>query len=248
MAVDYIHRLVLTGKSADVRQFAADMRRTMRHGPVGRVKAWREYVPLCFDAMWERCPSLRRVHDVPPFNPYELAVWPLEHLRDGRDRKRYRFHTRSMDVFPVFRIVSRYYPRLAFVIATLCLDGGEFEGFFFHEGRMRRWTMSDSRQDVYWGRAAKKIGWTGEIRYDNDELQFLAEDGMWEETLRHWDRAVDAVTLRAGGRTRTRPGKRPDTRVSWWNRPQRRPLWPDRSQVLIEAAEYDPALRETLGL
>lgn len=48
--------------------------------------------------MYALCPALVRVEQSIPCDPYDLQVWPIRALADGRSELRYQLHTRNIEM------------------------------------------------------------------------------------------------------------------------------------------------------
>lgn len=142
MAVDYIHRLVVSGPALDVRAFRRAVSRTVDREAVGSIEAWREHVPLSFAAMYSLCPGLTRVEPNVPCDPYDLSIWPLRSLPHGCAEVRYQLHTRNLEMGEFIVALSRRFANLALVLVTFCLDGNSIDTYLFTNGRKRKATPS----------------------------------------------------------------------------------------------------------
>lgn len=87
MAVDYYHRLLVSGKPAGVRAFRdaiyREYPRTIagesRRVPTSSPATWTEIVPFSFAGLYELAPAARRVEAQIPFDPYDLSAWASAH-------------------------------------------------------------------------------------------------------------------------------------------------------------------------
>lgn len=263
MAVDYYHRLVVSGPPTEVRAFRRAVGRTVAREGVGPRQAWREHVPLSFAALYALCPELTRVAPEPPFDPYDLSRWPTRSHPDGRAELRYQLHTRNLELRDLMVPLSRRVRGLVFVLVTFCLDDASIESYLITQGRVRRYTLPERRHDWHWAQAGRRFRLTGDALYEHEDARTFAEDGMLDEALDHWTQRIGAAwQKRLGARARTRPaaaGRGPAGRPSraaapqggprrkWWNRPPVRDLqfeqlvFMTRSRGEVEAGVRRPA-------
>jgi hypothetical protein len=89
MAVDYFHRLLVTGRSHDVRTFRRAMYREYPRTIGG--ETWTEIVPFSFAGLYELAPAARRIEAEIPYDPYELSAWPVRKIDRQRAEVRYQF-------------------------------------------------------------------------------------------------------------------------------------------------------------
>ena len=75
MAVDYIHRLLVSGKPAGVRAFRDAIYRSYPRTITG--ETWTEIAPFSFAGLYELAPAARRVEREIPDDPYDLSAWPV---------------------------------------------------------------------------------------------------------------------------------------------------------------------------
>jgi hypothetical protein len=175
MAVDFLHRLIVTGPEKSVKVFARQMRRKVWHRPIGQVKAWREHIALSFEAMYKQCAALQRVYPVAPSDPYEMRAWRATRLGGAKVRIRYQFQTRNMEVMELFRLLSRCYPSVVFVLVTYCLDVSEITSYFLYRGHKSRFELSVDRRRAHWSRAVAESGIEDEAAYDDEDARSSAE-------------------------------------------------------------------------
>ena len=93
MAVDYFHRLLVSGKPADVSAFRDGIYREYPRTIAG--KTWTEIVPFSFAGLYELAPAARRVEPEIPDDPYDLSAWPVRTVEGERAEIRYQMHTRN---------------------------------------------------------------------------------------------------------------------------------------------------------
>lgn len=236
MAVDYFHRLLITGAAAPIRKLVRGLHREYPRR-VGR-ESWTEIVPFSFAALYELAPRAVRIEPEVPFDAFEMSAWPVRRLPRGKAEARYQFQTRSLELAPFIRALARVHTSLEFTVATLCLDDSSVESWFFSKGRTRKRTVPERRRDAWWARAGKKFKLEGEDLYDDDDAQVWAEGQMVTEALAQW---------RPEGPHRDRI-----LRYRWWDQPQWRDLDTERTlavaslaHMIAEGAEAAPAPRRT---
>lgn len=220
MAVDFYHRLVVTGSMAEVREFRGRMHRQYSRTVAGRT--WTELIPFSFEALYEIGPGATRVEPEVPFDPLDISVWPIRRISTRRAEIRYQFHTRNLEMHGLIRVLSRALPRLRFVLVTFCLDDGDIESYCLRKGSGQKWRIPESRREFHWDRARAKFGLPGDEIFDDDEAERWGEEEMLEEALRHWEPA------RSGRRT----GRR-----NWWNRPVFHDLESERTIDMAQLSE-----------
>jgi hypothetical protein len=93
MAVDYFHRVIVTGP---LRQIDG-VRRGLAHTTSRRVerRTWKEGVPFSVAALYAIAPGAHRVFRNVPYDPYDVSAWPVVHLNQVRAEIRYQLHTRA---------------------------------------------------------------------------------------------------------------------------------------------------------
>jgi hypothetical protein len=231
MAVDFYHRLVVSGPVAEVRDF----RRRMYHEYPRTVagQSWTEIVPFSFAALYQMAPGAKRVAPEMPFDPLDISVWPVRRVSERRARMRYQFHTRNLEMHGLIRVLSRARPVLSFILVTLCLDDGDIESYRFVNGTCSKWRISLRRRTFHWDRARAKFGLAGDELFEDDEAERWAEEEMLDEALRHWER-----------------GKHEGGRLRWFNQPVFHDLESERtiavaqlSQLIDESAKRGPTRR-----
>lgn len=228
MAVAYHHRLVACGPPKELKAFRNAVGLTVTRKPIVKIPEWCEYVPISFAAMYACCPRLARLAPTPPYDPYDISWWPKRSLPDGRDEARYQFHLRNLEMSDFLLPFSRKFPGLEFKLVIFCLDDDSIDSFLIRDGRARKYTLPPSRNEWHWERARKRFGIDGEELYEDREARFLAEEGMLEEALDHWDIA------RATGRAAPAPRRR---RRDWWNRPKVRELRFEQELAMAEISK-----------
>jgi len=218
MAVDYFHRLVVTGRADRIRDFKNRIYREYPRTVAG--DTWTEIVPFSFEALYKIAPRARTVEAEVPFDPYELSAWPAR--RSGRRHAlvRYQFQSRNLEMRPFIRALARALPDLTFTLVTLCLDDSSIASYRFEAGRQRTWTLPQRVRDAHWERARRKFKLSGDDVYEDDDAELWAEDAMMAEALHHWED-------RARGRSRPR-------RYQWWNCPPLRRIEDERVLALVE--------------
>ena len=219
MAVDYFHRLLVTGGFQGVRAF---QRQNQREYPrtIGG-KTWTEIVPFSFAGLYALAPAARKVESEIPHDPYELSDWSKRKPNRHRAEVRYQFQTGNPELIELLRPLARALPQLTFTLTTLCLDDSSIETFRLTGRREQRWLFPESRRDFHWDRARKKFKLDGDDVYDDDEADHWAEQEMLTEAFGHWD---DAGRIRRGRAPRYR----------WWNTIQLRDLDTERKLSVLE--------------
>ena len=220
MAVDYLHRLLVSGKPADVRAFRDAIYRAYPRTIAG--ETWTEIAPFSFVGLYELAPAVRRVEPEIPDDPYDLSFWPVRTVEGDRAEIRYQMHTRDLELIYFLRPLARALPRLSFTLSTLCFDDSSVASFRLHGRREQRWMLPDRRQDVHWERAWKKFKLAGDERYEDVEAEHWVEQEMLTEAFSHWDEAG-----------RVRRGLAP-RRYRWWNAIPLRDLDTERKLSLLE--------------
>jgi hypothetical protein len=221
MAVDYFHRLVVTGDAKRVRRLARGLHRDYPRTVAG--ETWTEVVPFSFEALYEMAPRARRIEHEIPCDPYELSAWPVRVSAGGNAAVRYQFQTRNMELAPFIRLLAAVQPKLDFTLVTLCLDDSSIESRFFSGGKWRTWTLPERLRTLWWDRARKKFRLKGDDVYDDDDAERWAEEQMLAEALGHW---------RTGESERARA-----RRYRWWNQVRLRDLDTERQLALYGVAE-----------
>jgi len=221
MAVDYVHRLVVSGSVQAVRRLSRALYREYPRTIADQT--WTEIVPFSFAALYELAPKVSRIEREVPCDPYELAAWPVRMRPNGKTEARYQFQTRNLELAGFIRALARTQPHLRFVLVTLCLDDCSIESYSFSGTARMKWVLPNRRRDFYWERARKKFGLTGDDVYDDDDADHWAEEQMLIEAIAHWT-GRGAATGRSG-------------RYNWWNRPRLRDLETERQLALYAVAE-----------
>jgi hypothetical protein len=218
MAVDYFHRLLVTGRPKDVRAFRRAIYREYPRTIAG--ETWTEIVPFSFAGLYELAPTARRVEAETPFDPYELSAWPVRNIGEHSAEVRYQLQTRNLELVTLLRPLARALPKLTFTLTTSCLDDSSIESYRLSGRREESWLLPDSRRDFHWDRARKKFKLAGDDVYDDDDSDHWAEQEMLTEAFGHWDEAG-----------RIRRGRAP--RYRWWNAIRLRDLDTERKLSLL---------------
>jgi hypothetical protein len=207
MAVDLLHRLLVTGRTDRVRDFRRRIYREYPRTMTGTT--WTEIVPFSFAALYELAPRSTMVETEVPCDPYELSVWPVRRI-DKRDAVvRYQFQTRNLEMAPLVHLLARAVPDVTFTLVTLCLDDSSIESHRFEAGRRRRWVVPKRVSDQHWERARRKFGLSGEDVYADDDAERWAEEEVLKDALSHWELGARSMSPR---------------RYAWWNQPPLRRL------------------------
>jgi hypothetical protein len=219
LAVDYFHRLIVTGPRRQVAALRDGLARTSSRQVGGRT--WSEAVPFSFAALYELAPRARRVEREVPFDPYDISVWPMTRVGRTRTSLRYQLHTRNLELAGFLRPLSRKFPALVFRLSTHCVDGDDIESYHVARGELTGCVMMHERCEVYWDRARRKFRLSGEDVYDDEEARDYAVEGMREESVDLW----------------IRPALRSRRRRNWFNRPVVRDIETERDLAMIEMIE-----------
>ena len=214
MAMDLVHRLVVTGPLEAVADLSRRLvRRAVRKS--GRL-TWRERIPFSFRRLYQLAPAAKRIDPNVPYEAYDVSDWPLLELSGGRAEVRYQFNTRNLELFDFVRALAAQFETVTFYLLTHCLDDGEVVTCRVRGGTARRWLLPGTREDSHWNSARRKFRLSGEDLYENDEARFFAEERMRKEALEHW------VTVRG-------PGRLEDMDREWWDSPSCRDIETERS-------------------
>jgi hypothetical protein len=219
MAVDYWHRLVVTGPRETVDLLRGQLRRRVRRSVAGR-PLWRETIPFSFERLYRLVPAAVGIEPEARGDPYDVSVWPIRGLGDGGAELRYQLHTRNFELLPFLRLLSRKFPALTFCLVTFCLDDSEVASYLVSGGRTRKWILPPRRRNAHWERARQKFGIAGDAVYEDDVAERFAEESMLEEALDHWEPA--------GNQPRRGQAR------NWWNRPVSREIMTELNINLAE--------------
>ena len=135
-----------------------------------------------------------------------------------RSEVRYQFETRSVDLAPALRRLSRKLRRLTFRLVTLCLDDGDVQTWEIRAGAARERRISDRRRAFHWDAARRKFGLSSDEAYADDDATRVAEDRMCAEALGSWEKRA--------GRSR---------RLNWSGRPVFLTLDHERTSAIAAA-------------
>lgn len=218
MAVDFLHRILVTGRADRVRDFRRRIYREYPRTVAGTT--WTEIVPFSFAALYEIAPRARTVEAEVPYEPYDLSTWPVTRIGARSAAVRYQFHTRNLEMAPLIRVLARAVPDLTFTLVTLCLDDSSITSYRFEAGRQRQWTVPQRVREAHWDRARRKFRLAGDDVYDDDEAELWAEDAMMTDALNHWKPRAQRTSRRR--------------RYQWWNSPPLRRLEDERVLALVE--------------
>ena len=220
MAVDYFHRVIVTGQQRKVQELRRALVRKWSRKVGG--ETFTERLPFSIASLYAIAPGARRIEPEIPGEAYDVSVWPLVRRTRTRVEIRYQLHTRDFDVVGLLRALSRVFPTLTFRLSTLCLDDSDVDGYAIIDGRVRRWNVPEHRRDVHWERARQKFNLAGDAVFDDEAATLFAEDGMQDEALDHWD---------------PEPGRRAHRPRAWWNRPAARDFMLEREIDLVAISE-----------
>lgn len=223
MAVDYFHRVIVSGRRKDILIFRRKIYRRYRR-KIGR-KSWMEIVSFSFTSLYEIAPAARRVEPEIPEDPYDLSTWPIRLIGKTKAEIRYQFHTRNLEMADLIRVLARARPTLTFTLLTFCLDDMSIELYRFANGRTKRWEYPEGRREFHWNRARAKFGLSGENVYDDEAAEHWAEEEMLHEALSRWEAPADK---------KQSDGQR---RYDWWDRKPLRDLMTEKELFVIELEE-----------
>jgi hypothetical protein len=102
MAVDYWHRLVVTGLRETVVLLRGQLSRRARRSVAGH-RLGRETIPFSFERLYQLAPAAVRVEAQLPPDPYDVSAWPIRRLLCGDAEVRYQLHTRNIELLPFVR-------------------------------------------------------------------------------------------------------------------------------------------------
>lgn len=221
MAVDFWHRILVSGPHADVRAF---QRRIWREYPrtIART-TWTEIVPFSFEALYELAPAAWVVATEQPCDPYDLSVWHLRRAGAGSE-VRYQFHTRNLEMQDLLRALSRACPTLTFTLATLCLDDGDIYAHQLRAGAVKRWGVPRRRFDQLRKRAQAKFKVEGDDLFTGPAADWV-EMELFEEALFHWHKDP------------------PRRRLQWWNQMTFRDIDEERDLFIAEMVHQEERRR-----
>jgi len=223
MAVDYFHRLLVSGRADRVRDFRRRMHR--EYPRTVAETTWTEIVPFSFAALYEIAPRARRVEAEVPWDPYELTVWPVTRMGKRDAVLRYQLQTRNLEMAPLIRVLARAVRDLTFTLVTFCLDDSSIESYRFEAGRQRKWTLPTRVSGAHWERARRKFGLAGDDVYEDDDAERWAEEEMLKDALNHWELGAQSSS--------------PARRYDWWNRHPLRTLDEERAILAVQLAAED---------
>ena len=209
MAVDYFHYLVVTGPTPVVNEFVHRIALVVTRRVAGAT--FRHTVPFSFESMY----AVARMKGDHPCDPFDMTRWPV--VTRGRVAEvRYRFHTRSLELHPLIKRLSKATPKLQFALVIHCLDDNDFGRFVIGKGKLRGGWLGGDWREPFYERAAQKYKMTLDEVYDDDMVTSFAESWMRDA----------AVTL-ATGTTR---------RYEWSGGRVYRALEDERAGAMLELA------------
>jgi hypothetical protein len=176
MAVDYFHFLVVSGHPAAVDDFVYRIALVINRRVAG--KSLQQTVPFSFQSMYK----MARMKGDPPADPFDMARWPI--VQRGRLAEvRYRFHTRSLELHPLIKRLSKWTPRLTFALVTWCLDNMDFAPFSIRKGKLRGTWLGDDWRSPFWERAAREHNIPLDEAYDDEMVERVAENRMTDAAV-----------------------------------------------------------------
>ena len=139
----------------------------------------REVAPFSFQSLY----AITRQKGEIPSDPYDMVRWPI--VRRGRTAYvRYRFHTRSFEMFDPLKRLARAVPNVRIALVTHCLDDGDFAAYTLAKGRMKGKWLGDNWRAPFWERAASDLGISVDEAYEEDAAETLAESMMLDAAMR----------------------------------------------------------------
>lgn len=169
MAVDYFHFLVVTGPPPAVDDFVHRIALVVTRRIAG--VSVQQTVPFSFESL---CAMAGLKKEDAPAEPLDMTRWPI--VRRGRLAEvRYRFHTRSVDLHPYLKRLSKHVPRLTFALVTRCLDDNDFAPFTIRGGTLRGKWLGGEWGTPFYERAARKFKMTLDEVYEDDDVEEVAE-------------------------------------------------------------------------
>ena len=139
----------------------------------------REVAPFSFQSLY----ALTKQKGEVPFDPYDMVRWPIIR-RERTAYVRYRFHTRSFEMFDPLKKLTRALTDVRIALVTHCLDDGDFGAYTFEKGRMKGDWLGDDWRTPFWERAARELKMTLDEAYDDDDAEMRAESLMTDEAMR----------------------------------------------------------------
>ena len=209
MAVDYYHFLVVSGPRPAVTDFVHRIALGIDRRVAG--KTVRQEVPFSFESMY----AIAKIKGDHPGEAFDMKRWPI--ASSGRAAEvRYSFHTRSVELHPLLKRLSKATPRLAYALVTLCLDDSDFGHYTIKKGSLRgKWLGEEWRMPFY-ERVAHRNKVTLEDVYDDAALTAEAESEM----------RGAAMQIATGSERRYR----------WTGGQVYRDLWDERANMMEEFA------------
>src|SRR6187401_1599526 len=127
MAVDYYHYLLVSAGHAAVREFVHRIALVVDRRVAGTNS--RQIVPFSFESLY----AMAAIRGDGPGEAFDMSRWRV--VRRGRSSEvRYRFHTRSVELHPLLKRLSKKAPRLSFALVTHCFDDSDFGQFAIRNG------------------------------------------------------------------------------------------------------------------
>jgi hypothetical protein len=199
MADSWLQRLIVRGSAPDVAAFTAAARGDGRPYYL-TVKPRLRTQRLSFETLKALMPVgvARRVAPEPE-EPWDLVV-EQRRLKDGTVTVTYKFQLSEFECESLMIAVSKRYPRLCFVLATVAPSVDQQSSMFIHNGQARSWDLSNRRKTAILAKVPQETA-------DNadDVTQALAEAdwAMMDEVVDHWMPKATQVMTRLRRRRRT---------------------------------------------
>ena len=176
MAVDYYHYLLVSGSHAAVREFVHRIALVVDRRVAGTNS--RQIVPFSFESLY----TMAAIKGDGPGEAFDMSRWRV--VRRGRSSEvRYRFHTRSVELHPLLKRLSKKTPRLLFALVTHCLDDNDFGQFAIRKGVLRGGWLGDQWREPFWELTSKRFKMPLDECYEDPQTEMWAEDRMRDAAL-----------------------------------------------------------------
>jgi hypothetical protein len=176
VAVDYFHYLVVSGPRAAVNDFVYRIALVADRRVAGTNV--RQTVPFSFESLY----AIAGIKDDLPGEAFDMTRWPIA-PRQRLAEVRYRLHTRSLELHPLLKRLSKRVPRLTFALVTRCLDDNDFAAFTIHNGTLRGKWLGDDWRTPFYERAAIKYQMPLDEVYEDDLIESFAESWMTDAAM-----------------------------------------------------------------
>jgi hypothetical protein len=180
VAVDYFHFLVVSGPHPAVDDFVHRIALVVTRRVAG--VNLEQTVPFSIESLF----AMGRIKEDLPGEPFDMTRWRIVR-RGPLAEVRYRFHTRSLQLHPLLRRLSKHVPRLTFALVTRCLDDNDFGAFTIRGGTQRGKWLGDDWRTPFYERVAREYKIPLSEVYEDQDIQDVGE---WRMT----DAAVQIAT------------------------------------------------------